>query len=170
MDIYPFDQPDVEAAKIKARELLSDLDQNLTTASLAESLKSLDALSTPAYVALIAFLPESADLTAAFSSLRKAISEKTGVATTFGYGPRYLHSIGQLYKGGPRNALVLGFVSGKYDDLAVPGASYTFGQLSAAQASGDFAVMAERGQKIMPVRLGNSPIEELITNTAQTFG
>ncbi|MCZ6538698.1 MAG: glucose-6-phosphate isomerase, partial [Chloroflexi bacterium] len=102
------------------------------------------------------------------------ISRKTGVATTFGYGPRYLHSIGQLYKGGPRNALVLGFVSGKYDDLAVPGASYTFGQLSAAQAGGDFAVMTERGQKVIPIRLvadsDEGRVTELITASKQAFG
>ena len=170
MDIYPFDQPDVEAAKVRARELLSNLNQDLTTVSLAGSLDSLEAVSTPAYVALIAFLPESAALTAAFSSLRKAISEKTGAATTFGYGPRYLHSIGQLYKGGPRNAVVLGFVSGKYADLPMPGASYTFGQLSAAQAAGDFSIMAERGQKVMAVRLGASAIEELATATERAFG
>jgi glucose-6-phosphate isomerase len=174
MDIYPFDQPDVEAAKVKAQELLSDLNQNLTTVSFAGSLDSLEAISTPTYVAVVAFLPESPELTAAFSELRKAISEKTGVATTFGYGPRYLHSIGQLYKGGPRNAVVLGFVSGKYDDLAVPGASYTFGQLSAAQAGGDFAVMVERGQKVMPIRLGNGPnddpVEEILSATRQAFG
>lgn len=174
MDIYPFDQPDVEAAKIRARELLSDLDQDLDTVPLADALRSLEDIVPPAYVALIAFLPESANLTGAFSSLRRAISEKTGVATTFGYGPRYLHSIGQLYKGGPRNAVVLGFVSGKYDDLAVPGASYTFGQLSLAQAGGDFAVMAERGQKVMPIRLGDSrtekPSRELIDATEQVFG
>ncbi len=174
MGIYPFDQPDVESAKVKARELLSDLDQNIKTVSLADSLSSLEDIAAPGYVALIAFLPESAGLTAAFSSLRKAISGQTGVATTFGYGPRYLHSIGQLYKGGPRNAIVLGFVSGKYDDLAVPGAGYTFGQLSAAQAAGDFTVMAEYGQRVLPIRLGDSPIEdqiaELMTATEKAFG
>ena len=173
MGIYPFDQPDVEAAKIKARELLSDLGQDLGTVSLSESLASLTELSTPAYVALVAFLPESAELTAAFSALREAISMKTGLATTFGYGPRYLHSIGQLYKGGPRNAAVLGFVSGIYDDLPVPGASYTFGQLSAAQAAGDFAVMTERGQKVMPIRLGadsnDGRVSELVTAMRQAF-
>jgi glucose-6-phosphate isomerase len=92
------------------------------------------------------------------------------VATTFGYGPRYLHSIGQLYKGGPRNATVLGFVSGKYDDLAVPGASYTFGELSAAQAAGDFAVMTECGQKVLPIRPEDGRTEALVTGTAGAFG
>ncbi|MDP6667337.1 MAG: phosphoheptose isomerase, partial [Dehalococcoidia bacterium] len=136
MDIYPFDQPDVESAKVKARELLSDLNPSMDSVPLTSALEELGGVKPPSYVALTAFLPESAGLTSAFSALRAAISGATGTATTFGYGPRYLHSIGQLYKGGPRNAVVLGFVSGIYDDLAVPGASYTFGQLSAAQAGG----------------------------------
>ena len=86
----------------------------------------------------------------AFSALRKAISSQTGMATTFGYGPRYLHSTGQLYKGGPQNAFVLGFVSGKHDDLAVPDKGYTFGDLTLAQAGGDFMVMAAGGQTVLP--------------------
>ena len=170
MGVYPFDQPDVEAAKVKSRELLSDTGQSPVTYSLADALERLEKIETPAYVALIAFLPESPELTAAFSGLRRVISEKTGVATTFGYGPRYLHSIGQLYKGGPRNATVLGFVSGKYDDLAVPGASYTFGELSAAQAAGDFAVMTEYGQKVLPIRPEDGRTEAVVTGTAGAFG
>lgn len=170
MGVYPFDQPDVEAAKVKSRELLSDTGQSPVTYSLADALERLEKIETPAYVALIAFLPESPELTAAFSGLRRVISEKTGVATTFGYGPRYLHSIGQLYKGGPRNATVLGFISGKYDDLAVPGASYTFGELSAAQAAGDFAVMTEYGQKVLPIRPEDGRTEAVVTGTAGAFG
>ncbi|MDP7486211.1 MAG: transaldolase, partial [Dehalococcoidia bacterium] len=91
-------------------------------------------------------------------------------ATTFGYGPRYLHSTGQLYKGGPQNAIVLGFVSGKYDHLAVPGESYTFGQLTEAQAGGDFMVMAEGGQTVLPVKLGNDLGRELETATQELIG
>lgn len=170
MDIYPFDQPDVEEAKIKSRELLSDLDTHLATVPLADALSQLENLAQPNYVALTAFLPESPELTAAFSVLRKAISEKTGAATTFGYGPRYLHSTGQLYKGGPKTACVLGFVSGKYDDLAVPGAEYTFGQLTAAQAGGDFTVMAERGQKVLSIQLGSNPVNELADATRTLIG
>jgi hypothetical protein len=85
------------------------------------------------------------------------------MATTFGYGPRYLHSTGQLYKGGPQNAIVLGFVSGKYDHLAVPGESYTFGQLTEVQAAGDFAVMAEGGQTVLPIKIQGDLVEELKT-------
>ncbi len=170
MGIYPFDQPDVEAAKVRAQEFIADTSQDMDIVSLSESLASLEEIAIPTYIALIAFLPEAPGLTAAFSHLRRAISVKTGVATTFGYGPRYLHSIGQLYKGGPKNALLLGFVSGKYDDLPVPGEGYTFGQLSMAQAAGDFDVMAERGQLVMPIRFEDDPIEEIMIATKKVSG
>jgi hypothetical protein len=76
-----------------------------------------------------------------------------------------LHSTGQLYRGGPQNAIVLGFVSGIYDDLAVPGESYTFGQLTEAQAGGDFLVMSEAGQTVLPIRLTENPVEEIANAT-----
>ena len=165
MEIYPFDQPDVEAAKVKSRELLANPTSTIEAVPLDQALKHIAKESAPRYVAVTAFLPESEELTTAFSNLRKAISEKTGTATTFGYGPRYLHSIGQLYKGGPQNAIVLGFVSGKDDDLAVPGESYSFGQLTEAQAGGDFMVMVEGGQTVFPIRLNGNLIDELTTAT-----
>jgi glucose-6-phosphate isomerase len=163
MDIYPFDQPDVESAKVKSLEFLSNPKTSIKDIPLSIALEQIAGESAPRYVAVTAFLPESDELTAAFSMLRKAISEKTGMATTFGYGPRYLHSTGQLYKGGPQNAIVLGFVSAKYDHLAVPGESYTFGQLTEAQAGGDFAVMAEGGQTVLPIKIEGDLVEELKT-------
>jgi glucose-6-phosphate isomerase len=170
MGIYPFDQPDVEAAKVKSRELLTNLASDFETNDLTKSLETLTESQPPRYVAVTAFLPESSELADAFSKLRRAISEKTGMATTFGYGPRYLHSTGQLYKGGPQNALVLGFVSGKHDDLPVPGKGYTFGQLTAAQAGGDFMVMAEGGQTVFPIELGDDLIGELEAATQDLIG
>ena len=165
MDIYPFDQPDVESAKIKSRELLSNPTSNINDFPVSDALSTVLGNESPNYVAITAFLPETPELTKAFSNLRKAISEKTGMATTFGYGPRYLHSTGQLYKGGPQNAIVLGFISGEYDDLVVPGESYTFGQLTEAQAEGDFMVMAGVGQTVLPVRLSGDLVEEIMTVT-----
>jgi glucose-6-phosphate isomerase len=169
MEIYPFDQPDVEAAKVKSRELLTNPSANIESGSITESLKTIASGKSPRYVAVTAYLPESIKLTNAFSALRKAISSQTGMATTFGYGPRYLHSTGQLYKGGPQNAFVLGFVSGKHDDLAVPDKGYTFGDLTLAQAGGDFMVMAAGGQTVLPIHLGDNPIEELIGATLELF-
>jgi transaldolase / glucose-6-phosphate isomerase len=163
MGIYPFDQPDVEMSKVKSRELLSHSAIDIDTVEMKHALDTASAAKSPGYVAIVAFLPESPELTAAFSLLRKNISINTGMATTFGYGPRYLHSTGQLYKGGPQNATVLGFVSGKDDDLAVPAAGFTFGQLTEAQAGGDFIVMTECGQTVLPIRLGNDPAREIVT-------
>ena len=163
MGIYPFDQPDVESAKVKSRELLTHSVTDIDTVEIERALDTVNAAQSPGYVAIVAFLPESPELTTAFTLLRKNISTNTGMATTFGYGPRYLHSTGQLYKGGPQNATVLGFVSGKEDDLAVPGAGFTFGQLTEAQASGDFIVMEEGGQTVLPIRIGNDPIGEIDT-------
>jgi len=161
MDIYPFDQPDVVASKVKSLELLSDPSVAIDNISLNAALDQIKFESSPRYVAITAFLPESPETTAAFSELRKAISKQTGMATTFGYGPRYLHSTGQLYKGGPQNAIVLGFVSEKYDHLAVPGKSYTFGQLTEAQADSDFTVMAAGGQTVLPIKIESDLVEEL---------
>jgi glucose-6-phosphate isomerase len=169
MGIYPFDQPDVESAKAKSRELLADPSMDIEAVAIADAVRQVASHSSPSYVAICAFLPETPELTTSFANLRRKISEKTGMATTFGYGPRYLHSTGQLYKGGPQNAIVLGFVSGKYDHLAVPGESYTFGQLAEAQAGGDFMVMVESGQTVLPVRVGDSPIEELTTASEELF-
>ncbi|NQW19270.1 MAG: hypothetical protein HQ477_00895 [Chloroflexi bacterium] len=159
MGIYPFDQPDVEAAKAKSRELLSYPTIGIQDVPIGDAIDIVASQTVPRYVAITAFLPESPELTSAFSDLRKAISEITGMATTFGYGPRYLHSTGQLYKGGPQNAIVMGFVAGKYDHLAVPGESYTFGQLTEAQACADFIVMAQGGQTVLPIKLGSDLIE-----------
>jgi glucose-6-phosphate isomerase len=161
MDIYPFDQPDVEAAKVRTRELLSDTSVTIDGISLKMAVDQIKSESSPRYVAITAFLPESPEATAAFSELRKAISKQTGMATTFGYGPRYLHSTGQLYKGGPQNAIVLGFVSAKYNHLTVPGKSYTFGELTEAQAGADFTVMASGGQTVLPIKIESNLIEQL---------
>ena len=169
MGIYPFDQPDVEISKIKAQIILSQDRSDIKTSNLAQGLHAISASTPPHYVALTAFMPESDALTETFMELRTAISVNTGVATTFGYGPRYLHSIGQLYKGGPNNFSVLCFVSGKYDDLHVPNTKYTFGELTRALAAGDFHAMSQHGQYVNQFRLGHKAIEELEYGIHESF-
>ena len=170
MSVYPFDQPDVEETKARVRSLLSNPSQPLTTKPLHDSLKSLSTVRPPSYIAILSYLPESRSLSNSFSALRTAISKATGAATMFEYGPRYIHSTGQLYKGGPKNAVILGFISGKYDDLAVPGVDYTFGQLTETQARGDFAAMKDSGQTVITVRLQNDPIGQLTAAKLEIFG
>ncbi|MDP7673725.1 MAG: hypothetical protein QGI31_02665 [Dehalococcoidia bacterium] len=169
MGIYPFDQPDVESSKIRAQKHLSEDRSDIKASDLVEGLHAIRANIPPRYVALTAFMPESDALTETFMKLRAVISEKTGVATTFGYGPRYLHSIGQLYKGGPNNLSVLCFVSGKYDDLPVPNTSYTFGELTRALAEGDFDAMSQHGQDVNQFRLDDKVIEKLEYGIHESF-
>ena len=148
LGVNPFDQPDVEAAKNKARTLVDSRGTAESGPTLESALE--DILSVPhspgSYVALAAYLPESDELTAAFSRLRNAITERSKLATMFGYGPRYLHSTGQLLKGGPANGRLLVITSDNAVDINVPDEDFTLGSLSRAQAAADVAVMQERGR------------------------
>ena len=148
LSVNPFDQPDVEEAKQKARSMIAGDSVVFTGSTLESAIEEiLRVPSSPgSYVALGAYLPETDELTAAFSRLRKAISQRTKMATMFGYGPRYLHSTGQLHKGGPANGRLLVVTSDDASDIAVQDAAYTLGELSRAQAAADVAVMRERGR------------------------
>jgi len=84
------------------------------------------------------------------------VREKKKIATVLGFGPRFLHSTGQAYKGGPNSGIFLQITCDDAKDLAVPGQKYTFGVVKAAQARGDFAVLAERGRRALRVHLGKS--------------
>ncbi len=162
--IFPFDQPDVNGAKEAARAILesgklpsAEAETDLDTAvrRLIETPKPGD------YVAIGAFMPESPEVDAAFARLRSRITRKTGMATTFGFGPRYLHSIGQLYKGGPDSIRFLGVVSHGSGDIEVPGETYTLGALTPAQAYGDFEVLRDRGRRIQTAALGKNSVAEI---------
>jgi transaldolase/glucose-6-phosphate isomerase len=162
--IFPFDQPDVNAAKDKARAILDSgkLPSGDSISDLESALKLLT--KTPKrgdYVAIGAFLPESSDLTHAFLKLRAFITKSTGMATTFGYGPRYLHSTGQLFKGGPDSIRFIGIVSHGSGDIKVPGESYTLGALTPAQAYGDFEVLRNRGRRIRTATLRANAVAEI---------
>ncbi|MDA0677244.1 MAG: glucose-6-phosphate isomerase [Chloroflexi bacterium] len=164
INIFPFDQPDVNAAKDKARVILDSgkLPSGDSISDLDSALKLL--IETPKigdYVAIGAFLPESSGLTHAFSKLRAFITKTTGMATTFGYGPRYLHSTGQLFKGGPNSIRFIGVVSHGSGDIKVPGESYTLGALTPAQAYGDFEVLRDRGRRIRTATLRNNAVAEI---------
>ncbi len=170
MGIFPFDQPDVNGAKDAARAILesgelpagdAETDLNTALSALIETPKPGD------YVAIGAFMPETPEVATAFSKLRSRITRKTGMATTFGFGPRYLHSIGQLYKGGTDSIRFLGLVSHGSGDINVPGETYTLGSLTPAQAYGDFEVLRDRGRRIQTAVLGNNAeaeIEQTLTD------
>ncbi|MFW6175052.1 MAG: glucose-6-phosphate isomerase [Chloroflexota bacterium] len=146
--IYPFDQPDVEAAKQNARALLEDMAGGVSVPVQGDIISLVTQVSDGDYVAIAAYLPQSEAVDWAIEGLRSAITGRTGAATTFGYGPRYLHSTGQLHKGGPASAAVLVLGALDQPELPVPGADYGFHALFMAQLAGDVNALRTAGRRI----------------------
>src|SRR5262249_54774070 len=114
----------------------------------------LDRLGAGDYFALLAFIEMNESHEAALQNIRHAVRDARRVATCLGFGPRFLHSTGQAYKGGPNSGVFLQITCDDAQDLAVPGQKYTFGVVKAAQARGDFQVLADRGRRALRVHLG----------------
>jgi transaldolase/glucose-6-phosphate isomerase len=106
------------------------------------------------YAALLAYIEMTEAYRAVLQKIRLAIRDRKKVATVLGFGPRFLHSTGQAYKGGPNSGVFLQITADDAEDLPVPGQKYTFGVVKAAQARGDFAVLAQRGRRALRVHLG----------------
>ncbi len=106
------------------------------------------------YFGLLAYVDRNARHEAALQAIRHAVRDRARVATCVGFGPRFLHSTGQAYKGGPNSGVFLQITSDDADDIAVPGQRYTFGVVKAAQARGDFDVLVDRGRRALRVHLG----------------
>ena len=111
-------------------------------------------LGTGDYFGLLAYVARNARHEASLQAIRHAIRDRTHAATCVGFGPRFLHSTGQAYKGGPNNGVFLQITCDDAADLPVPGQKYTFGIVKAAQARGDFEVLAARGRRLLRVHLG----------------
>jgi transaldolase/glucose-6-phosphate isomerase len=114
----------------------------------------LDRLSAGDYLGLLAYVEMNDENDAELQGIRRRVRDARRVATCLGYGPRFLHSTGQAYKGGPNSGVFLQITCDDAVDLPVPGRSYTFGTVKAAQARGDFEVLAERGRRALRVHLG----------------
>lgn len=145
-----------EGVKLFADERnAKDLNSSVTDSSLSGYVKAhLDRLQTGDYFALLAYLEMNDAHEAALQSARHAVRDRKRVATCLGFGPRFLHSTGQAYKGGPNTGVFLQITCDDAADLPVPGQKYTFGIVKAAQARGDFEVLAERGRRALRVHLG----------------
>jgi hypothetical protein len=147
LGINPFDQPNVQAAKDATKRVLADglepvpdhLDDGLDVL--------IGEAAPPAYVAILAYVPPSEELDDAITELRAAIRDGTRSTTTFGYGPRYLHSTGQFHKGGPPAGRYLQLVTEVGEDIPVPGEELTFRTLELAQALGDLQALEGRPWK-----------------------
>ncbi len=182
--INPFDQPDVEASKVKTRELTSAFekagafpaetpvcseksiklytdDKNATALRKAGADGSVESwlkahfgrVGSGDYVAMLAYLAQDKSNTDSLQKLRVAMRDRRHVATCLEFGPRFLHSTGQAYKGGPDTGVFLQITSGDARDLPIPGLRATFGVVKAAQARGDFGVLVERGRRALRVHL-----------------
>jgi transaldolase/glucose-6-phosphate isomerase len=149
LEINPFDQPNVQEAKDNTAKALAEGTQDLDPGSLDELLSGLD---PPSYVAILGYLPYSEETDAAVARFRERLIADHHVATTFGYGPRYLHSTGQFHKGGPPAGRFIEIVDEPGTDLPIPGESHGFKTLIRAQADGDLQTLRAHG--LPAVRVG----------------
>jgi len=167
LEINPFDQPNVQQAKDATKQVLQGFESTGTLPTVAgaaeEQLHSLlSGCHPPHYLAIMAYVEPSADFDAAIGELREAILHATQSASTFGYGPRFLHSTGQFHKGGPPVGRFLQLVHDGPSDVQIPGAPYGFATLKEAQAIGDLQTLRGLGLPAERVRLhGADPADAL---------
>ena len=150
LEINPFDQPDVQAAKDKTSEVLASGDVELANESSVEEL--LAQAREGDYVCIQGFVNLTPDAQTKLKALHARAAE-TGCVVTKGLGPRYLHSTGQLHKGGPNTGLYIQVVEDYGKEIGIPGQKFGFARLIRAQAAGDFASLKERGRRVARVQL-----------------
>ncbi len=192
LSVNPFDEPNVQQAKDATRVLLdhykadgelpiappdrtlsADITLTLSTAARQQLARSdaeaiLTLLRPGDYFAVLAFLGPDAELTPQLDRLRIAVRDRTRAATMFGYGPRYLHSTGQLHKGGPNTGVFLLITASPRVDLAIPGEVFSFGTLELAQALGDFASLDGAARRAVHAHL-SAPDPWLLQLLADTL-
>jgi transaldolase/glucose-6-phosphate isomerase len=194
--INPFNQPDVEASKIETRKLTSEYektgklppespfletegiklyaDERNTAAlknskTLADALKfHLDRINANDYFGVLAYVTMNQQNEDALQVIRHMVRGDKKAATVLGFGPRFLHSTGQAYKGGPTSGVFLQITCDDKIDLPVPGQKFTFSVVKAAQARGDFAVLSERGRRALRVHIGKNVKADLAKLTIAT--
>jgi transaldolase/glucose-6-phosphate isomerase len=174
MGIHPFNQPDVQLAKEFTQNIMEENDpekqknKEVETFSIEEAEGLADALKNwilkakPGdYIALQAYLNPLKEVTLALQKVRNELLNCTFLATTLGYGPRFLHSTGQLHKGGPNNGLFLQIVDEPEFNLPVPETSFSFGELISAQSIGDYQALKQRGRRVLRINLRRDVIRGL---------
>jgi glucose-6-phosphate isomerase/transaldolase/glucose-6-phosphate isomerase len=164
LGIHPFDQPNVQESKQNTSRILDDVRRNgkVPVIEAKTDAETLWRHATPGhYCAVLAYITPSPKAETALRALRESIMTAFRIATTAGYGPRYLHSTGQLHKGGPESGLYVQIVEGMTPDLKVPGESYTFGMLAQAQAIGDLQSLQSHHRPTMRIRLSKSGLSAL---------
>ena len=152
--VQPFDQPDVAAAKAATNKVLEGGGASIEPVPLERFLTQLEAGD---HLALQAFVDPAGPFAAPLAATRIALRDRHRVATSLGFGPRFLHSTGQLHKGGPRSIVCVQVVADDPDDLAIPGRSLSFGELKHAQAAGDLQTLVARG-----IRAARVSVDDLL--------
>ena len=165
--VNPFDQPNVEEAKTLARrELAGGAAAEAAPATLPPAM--LKAAARPGdYLALLAYLPPRPEVDAALQRVRRSWGQALGVVTTAAFGPRYLHSTGQLHKGGPNTGLFLVVTADPASDIEVPEMQTTFGRLERAQAMGDVRALLGRGRRVCHVHLSRPEDVDQLASTVR---
>jgi len=185
LGINPFDQPNVQEAKDATKELLTTfshrghLDPRNTLASdelmtiygaddaeKAESVAAVlrdhfETIRPGDYIAFLNYIEETPEIDREFQELRTQLRDNTHCATTVGYGPRFLHSTGQLHKGGPDTGVFFQIIANDAVDFPIPGEPYTFTILKQAQALGDFRALVKRGRRVIGIDLGDNTLKGL---------
>jgi transaldolase/glucose-6-phosphate isomerase len=187
LGVNAFDQPDVQDAKDRTKIKITAYSQSksynegqplwekdgikvfstmsLSGTSLEQLLQAfVNTARKGNYIAINAYLPRNPDMTAALAELRLAVRSKTSCATTVGFGPRFLHSTGQLHKGGPDSGLFLQITTEPVKDLEIPGQGMSFATLERAQALGDYEALAARGRRILRLNLSSPESVKLLVN------
>jgi transaldolase / glucose-6-phosphate isomerase len=161
--VNPFDQPNVQESKDNTKALLAEFTEKgtMTAAGSQIDVSDADAIASllgkvkPGdYVALTEYFGETISRDEKLAAIRETIARELRVATTSGYGPRFLHSTGQLHKGGGDNGVFLQLTGGPGDDVPLPGEKFTFGVLVRAQAIGDYQSLASRNRRMLSIDLG----------------
>ena len=161
LGIHPFDQPDVQSAKTETNRVLAQWQSEgrlPRVKASADLLAELGKPPRPTYVALMAYADQSPTFDAAIEALRSHLLDDFGLTSTFGYGPRFLHSTGQLHKGGAPGGLFVQLIAERDAELEIPGQSHGFGVLVQAQAAGDLAALQNAGRRCVRLDLGDEPV------------
>jgi len=171
LGINAFDQPNVQEAKDNTAKVLEASEPPSVEDADDDALKALlGQAGAPHYVAIMGYVAPSEDFDAAVAELRSVIRDATKSTTTFGYGPRFLHSTGQFHKGGPSTGLFLQLIHDGGEDVEIPDADYSFRELKNAQATGDILTLRDHGLPAERVRLEGDPVEALRALTERVRG
>ncbi|MFC2035049.1 bifunctional transaldolase/phosoglucose isomerase [Chloroflexota bacterium] len=164
LGIHPFNQPNVQQSKDATERILREYTTSGTLPIMGNTSSILELLTKAkkgTYLAIMAYLHETPRTNIALAELRRKVVERYGIATTLGYGPRFLHSTGQLHKGGPDEGLFLQIITNHERDIPIPGSPYTFGVISAAQALGDYQALQSLERHIMRIQLSTGDKEDI---------